>query len=132
MQQNTSIWLIDDDGSTLDIVARAFEREKLSCQLKVYADPNLLISEIGQSSNLPTLLMIDYAMPNMNGLQLIQWLKNNPKTHKLKMVLFSCNITVDIMQKAERLNVYQVTNKPSDFGEWRDLVKELCSAGFFS
>lgn len=132
MTQTPSIWLIDDDEAILNIVARAFDKEQLSCQLKAFADTNALLFEIQQTDTLPNVLLIDYLMPGMDGLHLIERLKADPQTRELKTVLFSRNLTLAMLRKAEELDTYQVARKPDDFGSWRELVKELCTAGFFS
>ena len=131
MAQPPLIWFIDDDDSTVDIVTRAFQKEHLECQLKAFVDVDALLADIQQTATPPTLLLTDYDMPRMNGVELIQWLKRNPATRQLKTVLFSRHVSRSLLDKAEALAVYQVANKPTAFSEWRALVNELCSASYF-
>jgi putative two-component system response regulator len=132
MQRNASIWLIDDDTQLIEIINRAFRLERLTCQLVSFTNDADLRAAIDQSGPLPNLLVIDYYLPNTDGLQIIQWLQKNPNTQALKMILFSQDLRADIVAKAQELNVYQVTTKPKSFQDWRNFADELCLAGYFS
>ncbi|GAB3544479.1 response regulator [Spirosoma fluminis] len=130
MRQNATIWLVDDDEHIADIVTRAFEH--LTCQIVCFPDSKALLAEIAITPALPSLLVIDYYLPDEDGLRLIERLKNNPTTQALRTVLFSQQLKQDVVLKAEALNVYQVAPKPSNFHDWRSFADELCLAGYFS
>ncbi|UHG89568.1 response regulator [Spirosoma oryzicola] len=132
MQQKATIWLVDDDEQVTDIIQRAFKLEQLTCQIVSFPSDTALLEAITQAASLPALLIVDYYLPGTDGLQLIQRLKENPSTSTLKTILFSQNLKSDVVFKAQELNVYQVTNKPTTFQEWRNFADELCLAGYFS
>ncbi|GAB3250277.1 response regulator [Larkinella harenae] len=130
MLENPKIWLVDDDQSIINIIKRAFEKQQLSCQVAGFNDAQEIISAL-QSDNLPTLLMIDYSMPGMDGIELIEWLKQNSTTRSLKIVLFSQFMSKDLVEKAQKLGVYEVAMKPFSFVDWCVLARDLCLAGHF-
>ncbi|GAB3954900.1 hypothetical protein GCM10028805_41120 [Spirosoma harenae] len=132
MQRNATIWLIDDDLQVIDIVERAFRMEQLTCQVVSFTNNADLQEAISRSDSLPKLLIVDYYLPDTDGLQIIQRLKENPTTRSMKVILFSQTMKLDIVTKAQELDVYQIIQKPSDFRGWRDLADEICLAGYFS
>ncbi|GAB3752532.1 response regulator [Spirosoma pomorum] len=132
MKQKATIWLVDDDTDVIDVIQRAFQRENLSCQVKSFPDGSSLMQALGASNHLPSLLVVDYYLPGDDGLKVIEKLKANPDTSTLKTVLFSQSLKKDIVEKAQGLNVYQVSPKPTSFKEWRDFADELCLAGYFA
>ncbi|GAB3930336.1 response regulator [Larkinella terrae] len=130
MQKEPNIWLVDDDPAIIDIVKQAFEKQQLSCRVKGFITVQAIIAALEDTPH-PTLLMIDYSMPSMDGLELIQWIKLNPKTHSLKVILFSQFLSKQLINQALTMGVYEVTSKPFSFSEWCILVKDLCLAGHF-
>ncbi|GAB3707432.1 hypothetical protein GCM10027592_41580 [Spirosoma flavus] len=132
MHQNATIWLVDDDIQLIEIIERAFKMERLTCQIVSFTNDAALQEALDRSTTLPNLLIVDYFLPDTDGLQLIKRLKDNPTTSSMKMILFSQTMKLDIATKAQELDVYQIIQKPSDFRGWRDLADELCLAGYFS
>jgi DNA-binding NtrC family response regulator len=131
MKPKPAIWIIDDDKAVSEVVERAFEKEHLACQLQVFSDVPEFLSKIQQASLPPTLLLVDYYLSDTNGLEIIEQLRENPSTRSLKAVLYSQQMNPDILRKAEKLGVYQVSPKPFNFQDWRNFAKELCLAGHF-
>ncbi|QKZ14897.1 response regulator [Spirosoma sp. KUDC1026] len=131
MKQKATIWLVDDDQNVVDVIQRAFQRENLSCQVMSFPDGSSLMQQLSHSDHLPSLLVVDYYLPGDDGLKIIEALKANPDTSTLKTVLFSQSLNNEIVSKAQDMNVYQVTPKPTSFKEWRDFADELCLAGYF-
>jgi two-component system alkaline phosphatase synthesis response regulator PhoP len=132
MRQNATIWLVDDDEHVVDIVSRAFKLENLTCEVICFPNSKTLLDEIAKNSTLPSVLVIDYYLPDEDGLRLIERLRNNPTTQSLRTVLFSQQLKTEVVLKAEALDVYQVAPKPASFQEWRLFADELCLAGYFS
>ncbi|MFD2570362.1 response regulator [Spirosoma soli] len=131
MHQTATIWLVDDDSLLHDIVQRAFQLENLSCQVVSFPSATALLDQLEKAPALPALVVVDYYLPDEDGLQLIQRLKTNPTTKTLKTVLFSQSLKKEVVLKAHELDVYQVSTKPESFQEWRDFADELCLAGYF-
>ncbi|GAB3335316.1 hypothetical protein GCM10027299_44200 [Larkinella ripae] len=131
MRDKPAIWLVDDDQAVGDIIERAFKKEALSCQVKSFTDAQAIIATI-QADRQPTLLLVDQCMPGMDGLTLVEWLKNNPSTRSLKVVLFSQTMTLALVERAQAIGVYEITRKPLNFQDWCKFVKDLCLAGHFS
>lgn len=132
MRQQATIWMIDDNPDVIDITQRAFQLDKLSCQVSGFLDSRALFSALYQNQVLPNLLVVDYYLPDSNGLELVERLSANPKTAGLRIILFSQGMNQAIVAKAQELGVYQITGKPKNFAEWRVFAEELCLAGCFA
>ncbi|MFD1139774.1 two-component system response regulator [Larkinella insperata] len=130
MNEQPTIWLVDDDQAIIEIIKQAFKKQQLSCQIAGFTDANAIIANL-EKAKLPTMLMVDYSMPGMDGLELIERIKHNPHTSSLKVVLFSQFMSKELIDRAQNMGVYEVTSKPFSFQEWCILARDLCLAGHF-
>jgi CheY-like chemotaxis protein len=51
---------------------------------------------------LPDAVLLDYMMPGMDGLQVLKALRNDPRTQKLPVIIFSANNDPKVMESAMR------------------------------
>ncbi|GAB3279484.1 hypothetical protein GCM10027347_54230 [Larkinella harenae] len=134
MQSKPSIWLIDDDENVADIISRAFHKEQIECDITTFHDVSLVKSNL--LSNQPTLMLVDYQMPEMDGIEFIRWLRSNLDQEAPKIILFSQMSADYIVSQTlqsgidpDALGIYRIQRKPFDFQEWRHFAKEICEEG---
>ncbi|WNM62191.1 response regulator [Candidatus Nitrospira neomarina] len=69
------------------------------------------------------LVITDYRMPKMNGLELIDWLQH---THRyVPIILVSGDLSVPIRNKAKHVGVYAIVEKPCSLSELSTKVQEI-------
>lgn len=94
--------LIDDDYPVLELVSNSVLWEDLGLQLDgVYENGAIAFEKA--SLNMPDILITDIGMPKMNGIELIQRLKE--KKPSLCIVILSCHSEFHYAQQAMKLNV---------------------------
>lgn len=71
------------------------------------------------------LVLTDIRMPNMNGLELLERIKNSDKTKHIPVVLFTGFAEIDTAVKALRLGAYDYLLKPININRLNELIDEL-------
>ncbi|MBI5774506.1 MAG: response regulator [Verrucomicrobia bacterium] len=88
-----AILVVDDEPMIGEVVKAILEMEGF--QVEVFRDPTLALAAL-QKSRQPDLLLTDFVMPSLNGMELIEQAKKaNPG---LKTILFSGNFGNEIMR----------------------------------
>jgi DNA-binding NtrC family response regulator len=89
------IVVVDDEPMVGELVETIFSLEGLDS--RVFVDPTEALCELRKWSGPPALLLTDFRMPGMNGMELIQGAKR--KFPQLKTVLFSGNVDESIQNE---------------------------------
>ena len=117
MEKVANILLVEDDQlDTMDI-KRSLEKLKILYQLHEAKNGEEAIAvlnrlEEGGLSHLPDVLLIDINMPRMNGLELLQVIRNSEKwKHQKSFIITTSTEKVD-KQKAQELGVSGYIVKP--------------------
>ncbi len=93
--QSRLIVVVDDEPMVGELVQTIFELEGMDSQ--VFQDPLVALSEMRSWSGPPALLLTDFRMPGMNGMELIQGVKR--RFPGVKTVLFSGNVDESIQSE---------------------------------
>ena len=107
------IFVVDDEPMIGEIVSSILDLEGYSSA--VFTDPRQALEAFTHANPKPELLMTDYVMGSMNGMELIH--KCRTLMPRLKTILYSGNVTEDIT------NIYVF--KPDAFLEKPFLPKTL-------
>lgn len=93
--RSTLIVVVDDEPMVGELVQTIFSLEGLDS--RVFQDPLVALREIKGWAGPPALLLTDFRMPGMNGMELIQGAKR--RFPRLKTVLFSGNVDESIQNE---------------------------------
>lgn len=119
--------LIDDDPDDREFFGTAFETENSRVPVKYASDGQeaLTMLEDCTSSTLPTVLLIDYQMPGLNGLALLQALQTNPKYKGITKIMWSSSHRVKDMEDCKRYGASYYLIKPATNAELQKVVRQL-------
>jgi len=81
------ILIVDDDQTILDFASQTLLKAGYVVQRTLDSRNVLFMEEIG--SPLPELILLDVAMPNVDGLHLAFALRSNPRTFGIPIILMS-------------------------------------------
>jgi two-component system chemotaxis response regulator CheY len=73
------------------------------------------------------LVITDFNMPFMDGIELATAIRGDPKTHHIPLIMLTANTTDDVSKRAHDLGV-RVLNKPITVELVKDAVKEVLAA----
>jgi len=118
-----SILIVDDDPSEIELLSLAFEENHMAVQLQIARDGKGALSVLqGQQ---PRLAMIDIKMPLMNGFELLQAIRADPRTRGLTVIIMSTSGAESDRRQARELGAVRYWQKPPHFHELVAMVQEL-------
>jgi len=127
------ILLAEDDPNDVLLIRRAFERNHVANPVQVVRDGEEALAYLSgqapfadrQRHPLPVLMLMDLKMPRKSGLEVLEWVRQQPGLKRLPIiVLTSSNQSPDI-NRAYELGANSYLVKPAGFDSLLDLVKNL-------
>ena len=127
------ILLAEDDPNDVLLIQRAFQRNHVANPVQVVRDGDEALAYLsGQAPfadrerhPLPVLMLMDLKMPRKSGLEVLEWVRQQPGLKRLPIiVLTSSNQSPDI-NRAYELGANSYLVKPAGFDSLLDLVKNL-------
>src|SRR6266536_3737562 len=131
--QEGVILLVEDDPNDVLLIQRAFQRNHVANPLQVVRDGEdalPILSGAGTFTDrerhpLPVLMLMDLKMPRKSGLEVLEWVRQQPGLKRLPIVvLTSSNQSPDI-NRAYELGANSYLVKPAGFDSLLELVKNL-------
>lgn len=74
---------------------------------------------------LPTLLLLDINMPLLNGFEVLQWLRCQPRLRRLLVIVFTSSSLTHDVNRAFDLGANSYLVKPSDMSELEQIARSL-------
>ena len=119
----SSILVVDDDHDQANLFNLFLAR--LGVDSISFNDPSLALKHYEQYSGRYSLVLLDWMMPRIDGINLANKLRNhNPK---VKIVLVSGHFIKDIITNDEfkKVNIIDVIQKPVSFMEFGRRIKQV-------
>jgi CheY-like chemotaxis protein len=114
------IYVVDDEPMLLELAAVILEPQGYN--LQTFRDPEMALQTFDAAQPRPDLVITDYAMHHMNGMQLIEKFRNLEP--RLKILLVSGTVGEDIFQNS-RIRPDKFLAKPYQSNELSQAVKTL-------
>src|SRR6266700_5250258 len=127
------ILLAEDDPNDVLLIQRAFQRSLVANPLQVVRDGEEALAYLSgqglfadrERHPLPVLMLMDLKMPRKSGLEVLEWVRQQPGLKRLPIiVLTSSNQSPDI-NRAYELGANSYLVKPAGFDSLLELVKSL-------
>ena len=112
---------VEDDENDIFFVQMAFNKVGFGHLLRTArSGPEAVdyLSGVGSYANSdlhprPGLLLLDLNLPALSGLEVLQWVRAQPRFHSLPVVIFSASIRPDDQRRALQLGADDYLEKPS-------------------
>ena len=127
------ILLVEDNPDDVDLTLRAFRKSKIANQVVVVRDGVEALDYLfatgayaARDPNvLPQVVLLDLKLPRIDGLQVLERVRANPKTRLLPIVILTSST-----EEGDRLSGYSrgansYIRKPVDFQEFVDAVAHI-------
>jgi CheY-like chemotaxis protein len=115
----------EDDKSAQMLLQRAFLKAGLDFPMHFASDGQETLdylNGVGQFSNraefpFPALLLLDFNMPKLNGLEVLKKIRSDPKLKKLIVVMLSSSLDESQIAEAYEAGINSYVEKPLEFTE---------------
>jgi CheY-like chemotaxis protein len=123
---NKYILLVDDDKDT--IYTFDLYLKSLGFSTKPFVNPVEALNYFNTNFTNCILVITDYAMPQMSGIDLIQKIREKDHNYRIKIILISATIKDDVINYDDRflkLKVDKFLEKPIPLEEFKNEIKML-------
>lgn len=130
------ILLVEDNPDDLDLTLYALKRNNLANAVHVARDGEealdfVFCRGLHQSRSFddpPKVVLLDLKLPKVDGLEVLRAIKNDRRTKAVPVVVMTSSKEQRDMVEGYQLGVNSYIQKPVDFDQFRDLIKQL---GFY-
>jgi two-component system response regulator len=127
------ILLVDDSQEDVDLALHALRGENLANRIFIARDGEEALDFLFCSGpyadrsfgDAPKLVLLDLKLPKVDGMQILQQMKSDPRTRTIPVVLLTSSREEQDLVRGYELGVNSYIQKPVDFGEFRKVVKLL-------
>ena len=133
---SVEILLVEDNPSDAELTIRELKKNQLANNLvhvrngQEALDFLFGITESGTpgTSPMPKVILLDIQMPKLNGIEVLQRLKENPRTKNIPVVILTSSKEHPDVQRCYDLGANSYIVKPVDFDGFMKSIREL---GFY-
>ena len=128
-----TILLVEDNSSDVLLTKRALEKSHIANDLIVVEDGREALDYlIGEDpltgpkmSELPALVLLDLKLPKVDGLQVLQKIRENERTSRLAVVILTTSTEEQDIAQSYDLGANSYIRKPVDFKQFVEAVQNL-------
>lgn len=115
--------VICDDDPVIRYLLEVVLSKRGGHDVRTVDDPELVVDAV--VSHQPELVLLDYVMPKLTGLDVVEQLRADPRTADVKVVFLTGRIDVSDEASLEALGVVGVIEKPFDTATLADRLTAL-------
>ncbi len=120
-----TILIVDDQPDLRSILRQVLEDAEFEC---VEASDGDMALEILRDRPSIDLVVIDFKMPRMNGLKLLESMKAHPVLRNVQTIFITAEHSDDLRTRAIQTGADQVLFKPFDLKEFKGCIHRLLPA----
>lgn len=127
--------LVEDNDDDVVLMRRAIRSAGIENAVQVVEDGQVAIEYLmgngvfadRQAHPLPGIVLLDLKLPRVSGLEVLEWIRNNPGTRSLVVIVLTSSNQPSDMRKAYQLGANSFVVKPGDFEQLQDFAKSFKS-----
>lgn len=129
------VLVIEDDPEDLELTMHALNDENICSQIQVARDGEEALDFLfcqglyGERDPRcrPKLILLDLKLPKVDGLEVLEQIKRDPRTSALPVVILTSSKQEQDIVRCYRLGANSYIQKPVDFDQFRTTIKQLGS-----
>lgn len=114
------IFLVDDEPDVREVMREYLEDHGFQIEQAAFGEEALKKLETLR----PHLILLDVVMPNMDGLEVLARIRQNPKTAKIPVVMLTAKGNTRVIMKAQELQADDFMTKPFDSEEFLGMINK--------
>lgn len=104
------VWVLDDSSVETEAIRRVLSP---ACQVETFTDGAALLEKLGQEHGLlPEVLVLDWYLPGMSGLEVCRFVRSGPATSLIPVLLLTVNTRADDVVEALAAGANDYVFKP--------------------
>jgi CheY-like chemotaxis protein len=132
-EKEIEILLVEDNPDDVELALHALRQEKLANRLEVAQDGEEALDFLfcrgahknRSFENPPKVVLLDLKLPKVDGIEVLRQVKNDPRTKAIPVVILTASREEKDMVHGYQLGVNAYIQKPVDFEQFRNVVKQL-------
>lgn len=130
-----NIVIIDDDSSDVSLTKTLLESEMILNKPTIFTHPQKAFNFLTKTHEimgeaLPDLIMLDYNMPELTGLEVLKELRENVRTRLIPIIMLTNTDEEQVITESCKYNVNGFLKKPINVDVFLNLVRALPDFGF--
>ncbi|HZV24163.1 MAG TPA: response regulator [Luteimonas sp.] len=130
--QQVEILLVEDSSADAEMTLRTLKKRGIANTVEWVRNGvealDFLFCEnayAGRPSGHPRMVLLDLKMPLMDGLQVLERMKSDPRTKTIPVVMMTSSREEGDLLASYRLGVNSYVVKPVDFADFADMVSQV-------
>lgn len=129
MEEKKKLFLVDDHIVVREALKKLIETTGEFEVIQEFDNGKELLSQFLFAKNLPDLILLDFEMPEMNGLEVMQWMKSN--NINIPVLMLTLNSDEKLMIRLFRLGIRGFLNKNCRSAVLREALNEILTKGHY-
>ncbi len=133
MGDNRCILLVEDNPDDVALTLRALKKNNISNDVATVADGAEALDFLfcrgayadRPATVLPLVVLLDLKLPKVDGLQVLQQIRENERTRFLPVVILTSSNEESDLANGYRLGANSYIRKPVDFAQFTEAVRQL-------
>ncbi len=132
MPQNCVLHVEDDENDVL-LLDLAFKQAGITTPVQVVSDGQQAIDYLARVGRFadrekypaPRLVLLDLNLPGKNGLEVLDWIRDQPALKDLVVIVFSSWAHKGDVEHASKVGAHSYVLKPMDIDQYRKFAKRV-------
>lgn len=132
MSSERVILLVEDDPKDEALTLRALKKSNVMNPVVVARDGREALDYLfaegayaDRERGLPQVILLDLKLPKLDGLEVLEALRNDERTCILPVVVLTSSVEEQDLARSYRLGANSYIRKPVDFAQFIDAVRQL-------
>ncbi len=119
---------VEDNRSDIALMERIFEKEIPECQVQYIEDGESAIQYFETpefSENPPKCILMDIKLPKMNGLEVLDYLRNKKEIKNIPVIILSSSDRSEEIVETYKLGGNSYVEKPKSYAGLREILPRI-------